>query len=163
MIRTFIAAAAATVLLTACTNSQSPDIQTPEERAAAVSETFEKHLPWNSDAENVKQGLGGLEYVVLKEGKADGKSPTAADTVMVHYEGRLPTGEQFDSSFERQEPAVFPSNGVIAGWVEALQIMKPGDRWLVYVPSDLAYGPEGRPGIPPNAPLMFEVELLDVM
>ena len=86
--------------------------------------------------------------------------------VAVHYEGRLAeTGELFDSSFERGSPETFPSNQLIEGWVEALEMMRPGDRWMLYIPSDLGYGEMGTPGgpIPPNAPLIFEVEMMDVM
>ena len=86
--------------------------------------------------------------------------------VVVHYEGRLAeSGETFDSSFARGEAAIFPADRLIPGWVEALKLMKPGDRWLLQIPSELAYGEAGTPGgpIPPNADLVFEVEMMDVL
>jgi len=110
-------------------------------------------------------GDSGLEYVVLAESEADGLSPQPTDIVVVYYEGRFAdTGEVFDSAFQRGEAAMFPANGVIPGWVEALAMMKPGDRWLAYIPSALAYGPRGHPGgIAPNTDLIFEVELMDIV
>jgi peptidylprolyl isomerase len=131
-----------------------------------MPDAFKDHLPWNPAGENVTSGPMGLQYIVLKKGAEGGKSPAASDMVTVHYEGRLAeTGALFDSSYERGEPEAFPSNGLIEGWVEALALMKPGDRWMVYVPANLAYGAGGTPDgtIPPNAPLQFEVELLSVM
>jgi FKBP-type peptidyl-prolyl cis-trans isomerase len=125
-----------------------------------------KYMPWKSDAPEVVKTGSGLEYVILASGDASGPSPENGEMVSVHYEGRLAeTGELFDSSYERGSPEMFPSNQLIPGWVEALAMMKPGDRWMVYIPSDLAYGETGTPGgpIPPNAPLIFEVEMMDVM
>jgi FKBP-type peptidyl-prolyl cis-trans isomerase len=110
----------------------------------------------------VKSLESGLQYKVLKSG--DGPSPKAEDTVTVHYRGTLTDGTEFDSSYKRGEPATFPVNGVIAGWTEALQLMKVGDRWQLVIPSELAYGERGTPGGPigPNATLVFEVELLGI-
>ncbi len=104
----------------------------------------------------------GLKYRILKEGT--GKSPVATDNVTVHYEGRLLNGTKFDSSYDRGEPATFPLNGVIKGWTEGLQTMKEGGITEFYIPSEIAYGEQGTPGgpIPPNAPLIFKVELLKV-
>lgn len=104
----------------------------------------------------------GLRYKTVKEGT--GVSPKATDTVLVHYTGKLLDGTVFDSSVERGEPISFPLNGVIAGWTEGLQLMKEGGKTVFYIPSRLAYGEQGTPGgpIPPNAPLIFEVELLKV-
>ena len=122
-----------------------------------------KHTPWNSELPDVVKTGSGLEYVVLASGAEDGISPQGSDRVVVFYEGRLDAdGSVFDSAFSRGEPEIFPSNRVIPGWVEALQLMKPGDRWLVHVPGNLAYGPRGNGPIPPNAALNFEVELMDV-
>ncbi|MEX1250067.1 MAG: FKBP-type peptidyl-prolyl cis-trans isomerase [Hyphomonas sp.] len=127
---------------------------------------WQKYFPWKPDAPDVKKTRSGLQYTVLASGDAAGKSPVNGQFVQVHYEGRLAeTGALFDSSYERGDPEAFPSNGLIDGWVEALAMMKPGDRWMLYIPSDLAYGAQGTPGgpIPPNAPLQFEVELISVM
>ena len=130
------------------------------------AQAWDTYTPWDSSREGVQSTDSGLEYVVLEEAEGDNPSPSGGDTVVVFYEGRLDeTGEMFDSAFERGEPALFPANRVIPGWVEALQLMERGDRWLIHLPSDLAYGDEGTPGgpIPPNADLNFEVELMDVL
>jgi peptidylprolyl isomerase len=127
---------------------------------------WEKYTPWNHDAPEVQKTGSGLEYVVLASGDEGGASPVNGQEVVVYYEGRLAeTGEMFDSAFQRGAPEIFPSNRLIRGWVEALSMMKPGDRWLLYIPSDLAYGKKGTPGgpIPPDADLVFEVELADVL
>lgn len=102
----------------------------------------------------------GLKYVNVTEGT--GASPKATDNVTVHYTGVLTDGTTFDSSVSRGEPATFPLSRVIAGWTEGLQLMKEGGRTVFYIPSNLAYGEQGGGPIPPNAPLIFEVELLKV-
>ena len=123
-------------------------------------EVGEKYLAENKKKDGVVTLPSGLQYEVLKEGS--GASPKASDTVTVHYRGTLIDGTEFDSSLKRNEPASFPLNGVIPGWTEGLQKMKVGGKNRLVVPSDLAYGPQGRPGIPPNAVLIFEVELLKI-
>jgi FKBP-type peptidyl-prolyl cis-trans isomerase len=120
----------------------------------------DKYLAANKAKAGVKTTASGLQYEVLTEGK--GKSPKASDTVKVHYKGTLIDGTEFDSSYKRNEPAEFPLNGVIKGWTEGLQLMKVGGKNRLVVPSDIAYGPQGRPGIPPNSVLIFEVELLEI-
>jgi FKBP-type peptidyl-prolyl cis-trans isomerase len=117
-------------------------------------------LEKNKSAANVKTTDSGLQYTVEKEGA--GKTPTKEDTVKVHYTGTLMDGTKFDSSVDRGEPAEFPVGGVIPGWTEALLLMKEGSKYKLVIPSDLAYGPSGRPGIPPNSVLLFDVELLEV-
>ena len=103
----------------------------------------------------------GLQYKILNEG--DGRMPKASDTVSVHYRGTLIDGTEFDSSYKRGKPTSFPVNRVIAGWTEALQLMQVGDKWQLTIPSDLAYGSRSPgAGIPPDAVLVFEVELLSV-
>ena len=102
--------------------------------------------------------------MILASGDEGGTSPSGGDRAVVYYEGRFDDGgEVFDSAFQRGEAAIFPTNRVIPGWTEALQLMKPGDRWLMHVPGNLAYGPRGNGPIPPNAALIFEVELMDVI
>ena len=127
------------------------------ERGKQEGEAF---LTANAKVPGVKTTKSGLQYKVLKDGT--GKSPAKTDTVTTHYKGTLVDGTQFDSSYDRNEPASFQVDGVIKGWTEALQMMKEGSKWQLFIPSDLAYGPQGRPGIPPNATLIFEVELLKV-
>jgi FKBP-type peptidyl-prolyl cis-trans isomerase len=113
----------------------------------------------------VKPGVvtlpSGLQYQVLRPG--NGPSPKATDTVKVHYEGTLLNGTVFDSSIKRGEPAKFRVNQVIRGWTEALQLMKVGDKWRLFIPPDVAYGPRGMGPIPPNSLLIFEVELLGIV
>lgn len=129
-----------------------------------VAETNKKkgdeYLEKNKAATGVKVTASGLQYVVEKEGT--GKSPAETDEVKVHYTGTLVDGTKFDSSVDRGQPAEFPVNGVIKGWTEALQLMKEGSKYKLTIPADLAYGPMGRPGIPPNSVLLFDVELIEV-
>ena len=137
-------------------------VEIPKTADAAA---WSKYYPWNPALPEVKTAPSGLQYIVLASGDPSGKSPVNGQYVRVHYDGRLAeTGELFDSSYERGEPEEFPSNRLIKGWVEALAMMKPGDRWMLYIPSELGYGAKGTPdgSIPPNAALQFEVELLDV-
>ena len=103
----------------------------------------------------------GLQYKIITTG--DGKQPEETDTVTTHYKGTLIDGREFDSSYERDQPASFPVNGVIKGWTEALQLMHVGDKWQLFVPSDLAYGPNKRSElIEANSTLIFEIELLSI-
>jgi FKBP-type peptidyl-prolyl cis-trans isomerase len=118
-------------------------------------------LEANKAKEGVKVLPSGLQYKVLKEGT--GKTPTADDKVKTHYRGRLIDGTEFDSSYKRGKPAEFPVKGVIKGWTEALQLMKEGAKWELYIPPDLGYGERGTRGIPPNSALIFEIELLEVV
>ena len=118
-------------------------------------------LAENKDKEGVKTTSSGLQYKVVTKG--DGKKPTSSNTVVAHYEGRLINGTVFDSSIKRGTPATFPVSGVIKGWQEALQLMKEGDKWQVYIPSDLAYGEKGvGRNIGPNETLVFDIELIKV-
>ena len=120
----------------------------------------EKFLAENKTKPGVTSLPSGVQYKVIKDG--NGPSPTASDSVVVHYTGKLINGKVFDSSVERGEPATFTLNAVIPGWTEALQKMKVGSKWEIYIPSTLAYGPTKQGDIPGNSTLIFEVELLDI-
>lgn len=129
-------------------------------QAEANQKEAEAFFTENAEAEGVEETESGLQYKVLEEG--DGAKPSAEDTVTVHYRGRLLDGTEFDSSYERDQPATFALDSVIAGWTEALQLMPVGSKYEIYVPADLAYGPGGNGPIPPNSALIFEVELLEI-
>ena len=121
----------------------------------------EAFLAKNKGEKGVKTTASGLQYKVITAGK--GKQPTADDTVTVNYRGTLVDGTEFDSSYKRNQPATFPVKGVIAGWTEALQLMKEGSKWMLYLPSAIAYGEHGAGSlIGPNSTLVFEVELLSI-
>ncbi|MDQ6623557.1 MAG: FKBP-type peptidyl-prolyl cis-trans isomerase, partial [Verrucomicrobiota bacterium] len=121
----------------------------------------EKFLAENKSKEGVKTTPSGLQYKVLKEGS--GASPKENDTVVTNYRGTLIDGTEFDSSYKRNEPATFPVNRVIKGWTEALQMMKPGSKYQLFIPATLAYGERGAGGnIGPNETLIFDVELVEV-
>lgn len=133
-----------------------------EKAAGENKQIGEAFLAENAKREGIKVTATGLQYEVLESG--NGAQPTANDKVEVHYTGKLIDGTVFDSSVERGVPAMFGVTQVIPGWVEALQLMKEGDKWRLYIPSDLAYGPNGAGGvIGPNATLIFDVELLRVI
>ena len=121
----------------------------------------EAFLAENKKKEGVITLPSGLQYKVIKEGA--GKTPKADDTVVTNYRGTLIDGTEFDSSYKRGEPATFPVKGVIPGWTEALQLMKEGSKWELFIPSSLAYGERGAGNaIGPNATLIFEIELISV-
>lgn len=133
-----------------------------KEMAKVNQAAGEKFLAENGKRTEVKTTATGLQYEVLKEG--DGAMPEAGDQVVVHYTGKLIDGTVFDSSVERGEPATFGVTQVIAGWVEALQMMKAGSQWRLFIPGNLAYGANGAGNIiGPNATLIFDVELLKVV
>jgi FKBP-type peptidyl-prolyl cis-trans isomerase FklB len=137
-----------------------------QEKMKALAEKNKKEgeefLAANKKKPGVKILPSGLQYKVITEGK--GKTPKSTDTVTVNYRGTLIDGTEFDSSYKRNEPATFPVSGVIKGWTEALQLMKEGSKWQLFIPADLAYGERGTMGGPigPNAVLIFEVELLSI-
>lgn len=140
----------------------TPDVKVTENKYGPEffsNEALRSETP--SDSTYV-QTESGLKYVVVTEGS--GKSPKGTDKVTVHYTGMLLDGTVFDSSVSRGTPATFPLTGVIPGWTEGLQYMKEGGKTVFYIPSAIAYGPQGTPdgSIPPNAPLIFEVELLQI-
>lgn len=153
---------------TAMTNAEAQQIvatymqEKEAEKGKAAREAGEKFLAENAKKEGVVVLPSGLQYVVLTEGS--GRKPSATDNVKCHYEGRLIDGTVFDSSYRRGEPAVFPLNGVIAGWTEGVQLMGEGAKFRFFIPYNLAYGERGAGGsIPPYAALVFDVELIEVM
>ena len=132
-----------------------------EEQAVKNKAEGEAFLAENAKQEGVVVTESGLQYKVVEPG--DGDSPGPADVATVHYRGTLIDGTQFDSSYDRGQPASFPVGGVIPGWTEALQLMKPGAKWQLFIPAELAYGERGAgQDIGPNATLLFDVELLSV-
>ena len=132
------------------------------EAGKAVREDGERFLAENAKKEGVTVLPSGLQYMVIKEG--NGSKPKATDKVKCHYEGTLPNGTVFDSSYRRGEPAVFPLNGVIAGWTEGVQLMAEGAKYRFFIPYHLAYGERGAgQAIPPYAALVFDVELIEVV
>jgi len=152
-------------------------LQIDEEKGGQILNTYFQKMQERKHSENVEEGAvflkanaakadiitlpSGLQYKVLVEG--NGPKPKATDKVTTHYHGTLINGTVFDSSVERGQPATFPVNGVIAGWIEALQLMPTGSKWQLYVPSDLAYGARGASElIGPNTTLIFDVELISI-
>ena len=136
-----------------------------QEKAGKAGEANKKEgqefLAANKNKAGVHTLPSGMQYEILNEGT--GKTPTRTDNVTTHYKGTLIDGTVFDSSYERGQPATFPVNGVIAGWTQALMMMKEGAKWRLYIPAELAYGAQGAGAdIGPNATLIFDVELLKV-
>lgn len=135
-----------------------------EQKAQLTAESKtagKKFLDENAKREGVVTTASGLQYEIVKKG--DGPTPTANDVVSVHYEGRLVDGTVFDSSIQRGSPIDLPVSGVIAGWVEALQLMHTGEKVKLFIPSELAYGDQSpSPVIPPNSVLVFDLELLSI-
>jgi FKBP-type peptidyl-prolyl cis-trans isomerase len=165
--RQLILILAAALALSGC--ALLPHSTTPEQKAAKEAKMAEANRAAltasfqapDAAAKGVVTTASGLRYRALKSGAASGPLSKATDTVEVHYEGWLLNGEVFDSSYARNEPAAFPVNRLIPAWVEALQLMRPGDEWVIYAPSQLAYGPRGAGAdIPPNADLIFRLEIL---
>ncbi len=157
-------------------NGKKPDMP-PEEAQQLLNQHFAKlqeavdkknkeigegFLAENGKQEGVITTASGLQYIVIQEG--NGPKPKETDTVRCHYEGRLIDGTVFDSSYRRNQPAEFPVSQVIAGWVEALQLMSTGSKWRLFIPSDLAYGEHGAGDvIRPHSALIFDVELLQIV
>lgn len=132
-----------------------------EQKQAGASKASAAFMTENGKKKGVTTTASGLQYEVLKA--ADGPKPSSSDTVKVHYRGTLVNGEEFDSSYSRNEPAEFPLDGVIKGWTEGLQLMSKGSKFKFVIPGKLAYGDHGSPPkIGPNETLVFEVELLEI-
>ena len=162
----FVALALAVLSLAACGPAMKPK---PKPADVKAEQAF---MDQNAKKPGVHALADGLQYEILASGPADGVRPHPQDEVKVNYEGRLLgpanaplTGAIFDSSFARGQPADFPLEGLVPGWVEALQLMHPGDEWRLYVPAALAYGDDPPPGgpIPPGAVLVFRIQLLGVL
>jgi FKBP-type peptidyl-prolyl cis-trans isomerase len=136
----------------------APDLSASAAEARAFMEK-------NAQAEGVQTLPSGVQYQVVRSGPAEGLKPGPNDEVKVHYEGKLVSGKVFDSSYERGQPAAMPLPALIPAWKEALQLMRPGDEWILYVPPEMGYGAEGAGGgeIPPNSVLIFRIELIDVL
>lgn len=149
--------AAFAVLQQEVMDKQMAKMETLKKENQVKSDTFFKE---NAKKVGVKTTGSGLQYRVITEGK--GRKPVPTSDVIVHYKGSLLDGTIFDSSYDRGQPVKFKVNSVIPGWTEALQLMRVGSKYEIYLPSELAYGDQGNQSIPPGAALIFEVELLDV-
>ena len=125
----------------------------------------EDYAAWH-EANGKRKGVvtleSGLQYKIIKQGVKNGPSPVGPQVIRANYHGYFPNGKVFDSSYERGEPLEYNANAFIAGWNEALTLMQPCSAWILYVPGNIAYGPRGRSGIPPNATLVFNMQLLEV-
>jgi peptidylprolyl isomerase/FKBP-type peptidyl-prolyl cis-trans isomerase FklB len=152
MARLAVAATLALALAACAPQAPAPD-------GAAFARAF---LAKNAQAPGVITTASGLQYRVLRSGPPGGLRPKLADEVKVNYEGKLIDGRVFDSSFQRGAPAVMTVRDLVPGWREALQLMRPGDQWLVYLPPKLGYGGMGAGPIPPDAVLVFKLELIAV-
>ena len=153
---------AVVLALAACTPKKQAD--TAPGVAQAQSEQSKAFMAKAAKEAGVVVLPSGLAYKIVRAGPATGLKPQLTDEVKVHYEGKTEDGKVFDSSYDRGQPAAMPLDGLIPGWQEALQLMRPGDEWRLYVPSNLGYGEAGAGGsIPPGAPLTFRIELIDVL
>ena len=149
-----------TVLTAAAADIRKKQAAAQAEKAEQSQKDGEKFLTDNKTKDSVVTLPSGLQYKILKQGTGD--KPALEDTVICNYKGTLIDGTEFDASEKHGGPATFPVKGVIAGWTEALQLMPVGSKWQLFVPSSLAYGAQGPPGIGPNATLIFEVELVSI-
>ena len=156
MIRRIALALTAVAVLTACHGKAA-------EKPAADQNANAAFMANNSKQPGVVTLPDGLQYKIVTSGPADGLRPKASDEVKVNYEGKLLSGEVFDSSFARGQPAAFPLDEVIPGWTEIMQQMRPGDEWVVWIPPMLGYGEEAKGPIPANSVLQFRIQLLGVL
>jgi FKBP-type peptidyl-prolyl cis-trans isomerase len=156
MYRRVVLAVVVALSMTACHPKAQP-------KPAADTGANAAFLAKNAKEPGVTTLPDGLQYKIVTSGPAGGEKPRAQDEVKVNYEGTLLSGDVFDSSFKRGEPATFPLNEVIPGWTEVMQLMRPGDEWVVWIPPQLGYGEEPKGPIPPNSVLKFRVQLLGVL
>lgn len=157
----FCANAYAAESQTTTTSTAAAQVQTATPTIDKNKAEGEAFLKKNHNKKGVVTLSDGLQYKIITQGT--GKKPTDTDVVSVNYAGTFIDGKEFDSSYKRHEPATFPVGGVIPGWTEALKLMPVGSTWMLYIPSDLAYGEQGSPpAIPANKMLIFKVELLGI-
>ena len=154
---------AAALALTACHKPQTASGEGPKAPAEASNPAAKAFMAQTAKEPGVVTLPDGLEYKIVRSGPATGLKPHLNDEVKVMYEGKLVDGTVFDSSYERGQPAAMPLKGLVKAWQEALQLMRPGDEWILYVPPELGYGAEGQGPIPPGAVLIFRIELIDVL
>lgn len=150
-------------IVVGCSGEHGPakKIKLEKEDPMSNKEAAIEFLTKNANEQGVVQTESGLQYKVVESGS--GATPVMSDTVSAHYAGRLLDGTEFDSSYARGEPLTIPVGGVIKGWTEALLMMKEGDKWVLYIPPELAYGEAGAGGvIPGNSALIFDIELVEV-
>jgi FKBP-type peptidyl-prolyl cis-trans isomerase FklB len=151
-------ALAAALVATACHRQKS----TADDRAQAAA--AQQYMAKNAKAPGVVVLPSGLQYKVIHSGPDGGQHPAKGDEIKINYTGSLPSGQVFDSTTNSGQPAVMKLDNLVPGWMEALPKMKPGDEWLLFVPPNLGYGPDGQPPvIPPNSVLVFDVTLLGVL
>lgn len=157
-----IVAVVAALSLAGCKEDLGGGMQKAAADNAAAAKSF---LAKNAAESGVVTLPSGLQYKIVRSGPATGLKPQKSDEVKVHYEGKLLNGHVFDSSYARGVPAAMPLAALIPAWVEALQLMRPGDEWMLYVPPQLGYGDEGAGGgeIPGGSVLIFRIELIDVL
>jgi FKBP-type peptidyl-prolyl cis-trans isomerase len=151
---TAVVSALAALTLVACDQGEA---------ARKNQETGDEFLETNAKAEGIKVLPDGVQYRVIRSGPAAGLKPKKGDEIKVHYEGKLLSGQVFDSSFERGAPSTMPLRELVAAWMEILPMMRPGDEWVLYVPPEEGYGKEGSGTVPPNAVLIFRIQLIDVL
>ena len=152
---------AAVLALAGCNKAGGGD---PAEMAKSAAEA-KAFMATNAKVEGVQTLPSGVQYKIVRSGPAAGLKPGPQDEVKVHYEGKLVSGKIFDSSYDRGQPAAMPLPALIPAWKEALQLMRPGDEWILFVPPEMGYGAEGAGGgeIPGNSVLIFRIELIDVL
>jgi FKBP-type peptidyl-prolyl cis-trans isomerase FkpA len=153
----------ATVLFASSPTPTARRAVQPSDSAQANLAAGEAFLAENGQRQEVTTSITGLQFEVVDVDETDTRTPEPTDTVVVHYRGTLIDGTQFDSSYDRGQPATFRLNEVIAGWTEGLQLMTVGDTFRFYVPPNLGYGASANPRIPANSVLIFDVELLDIV
>lgn len=163
MLRRSLLAAAAALAMAACQPKSGGQAGGEGPQAGDQSKASAAFLAKNAKEPGVVTLPDGLQYKIVTSGPATGNKPHLGDEVKVNYEGKLIDGTVFDSSYERGQPASMPLKGLVKAWQEVLPMMRPGDVWMLYVPPELGYGADGQGPIPPNAALIFKIELIDFL